>query len=373
MLHPLAGARLRVFLRQALFTGGFDRRTRLQRAVAWGAQAARLLPTAVETVRYRAAIRRQPLEKPPVFLIGHWRSGTTHLHNLMSRDLRFGYLTFAETAMPLNMLGAEVRFARRLISDALPATRGYDNVKLSLDEPQEEEMGLTNLNPIGYFNVYYFPADMVEHSDRALFFEGTTSAERARFRDDYEFLIRKLSLVKEGRQLLFKNPASTTRMPMILDMFPEAKFVHIVRNPWPVFSSNCRKFPRLYNAFAWQPFHDVDVASYTLETYGKFMRRYLEDRTRLQLGKDQLVETTYEHITADPIGELGRIYDQLGLDSPADGLSRIAEYVESVKDYQPNVHTVEADHAARIREDWEFAFDAWGYARDPPGEIEILG
>ncbi|HQZ29476.1 MAG TPA: sulfotransferase, partial [Verrucomicrobiales bacterium] len=306
-----------------------------------------------------------------IFLIGHWRSGTTHLHNLMSRDPQFGYLKFSETAMPLDMLGPKVRIARKIIDRALPETRGYDNVKLALDEPQEEEMALGNLNPIGYYSIYYLPADMAGHRDRSLFFEGVSEKEKNRFRKNYEFLIRKVHYVKEGRQLLFKNPPSTTRMEMILQLFPDAKFIHIVRNPWPVFSSTCGKFPRLFNAFAWQPFQNVDIPEYTLETYARLMRRYLEDRDRLKLPAHQLIETTYEKITADPLGEIARIYDQLELDGKEAGLSEIGKYVGTLQDYSRNVHRIAPEHAEAIRTRWKFAFEEWSYDLTPPDDIAI--
>src|SRR5690606_8134438 len=128
-----------------------------------------------------------------------------------------------------------------------------------------------------YYSIYYLPQDMDGHRDRALFFEGVGAAALRRFKKNYAFLVRKVSYVKGGRQLLFKNPPSTTRMEMILEMFPDAKFIHIVRNPWPVFSSSCGKFPRLFNAFAWQPFQNLDIPGFTLETYERVMRRYLAD------------------------------------------------------------------------------------------------
>ncbi|NLT70488.1 MAG: sulfotransferase [Verrucomicrobiaceae bacterium] len=360
-------------MRHALLTPGLDPRTRYQRFIAWVGQILRFPLAWIEKIKYGDAIRRETLSKPPIFLIGHWRSGTTHLHNLMSRDPQFGFLKFSETAMPMDMLGPKVRIARRIIDRALPKTRGYDNVKLALDEPQEEEMALGNLNPIGYYSIYYLPQDMEGHRDRALFFEGVGAAARRCFQRNYEFLIRKVSYVKGGRQLLFKNPPSTTRMEMILEMFPDAKFIHIVRNPWPVFSSSCGKFPRLFNAFAWQPFQDVDIPGFTLETYERVMRRYLADREKLQLPADQLAETSYEEITEDPLGEIGRIYDQLGLDGKEAGLREIAKYVGTLKGYRRNVHRVSTEHAEAIRERWRFSFEAWGYPLDPPEDIEVAG
>ncbi|MDF1858720.1 MAG: sulfotransferase [Verrucomicrobiales bacterium] len=371
LLHPLAGARFRVFLRYALLTSGFDPRSRLQRLVAWGAQLLRLLPTAVEGARWNGAIRKSQLRKPPVFIVGHWRSGTTHLHNLMSRDPQFGFLTFAETAMPLNMLGPEVHIARGAIQSVLPETRGYDNVKLSLDEPQEEEMALGNLGSIGFYNTYYFPGNIRRHTEQSLFFEGAKEKEIASFRRNYEYLIRKLNLVKGGRQLLFKNPPSTGRIPMILEMFPDAKFIHIVRNPWPVFSSNCRKFSRLYNAFAWQSFQDVDIHEYTFATYERLMRQYLRDRDRLHLPSSQLCETSYEKLTENPVSEIARIYEQLGLEGEERGLGAIQEYQEEIRGYEGNQHSISAGHAAALKERWAFAFREWGYASEPPPEISV--
>lgn len=370
-LHPFAGATPRVFLRHVLLTPNLDPRTRYQRFIAGVAQTVRAPFSLWEWLRHAEAIHRHQLGHPPVFLIGHWRSGTTHLHNLMCRDPRFGYFTFAETAMPLDMLGPLLPFARSRIEKALPADRGFDKVKLALEEPQEEEMALGNLQRYGYYGVYHFPADMARHRDQSMFFEGITPRELRRFRKKYDHLIRKLSYVKGGRQLLLKNPPSTTRLDLLLDLFPDAKFIHIVRNPWPVFDSTCAKFPRLYNAFAWQPFQDVDIPGFVLETYEKVMRKFLADRQRLALPESQLAETSYEAITADPVGEIRRLYEQLGLGSSEEGLAAIQTYADSLRGYSGNVHRIAPAHAEAIRERWRFAFDAWGYDLEPPAEIEI--
>lgn len=370
-LHPFAGARLRVFLRHALFTAGLSPRTRYQRFIAWVGQVLRFPLQLIEKVKYGPRIRRAEFSAPPIFLIGHWRSGTTHLHNLMSRDPQFGFLKFTETAMPLDMLGPKVRIARKIIDRALPEDRGMDKVRLTLDEPQEEEMGLGNLNPIGYYNIYCFPQQMNYHRDRSLFFEECSEEEKSRFRKNYELLIRKLNYAKEGKRLLLKNPPSTTRMEMILEMFPDAKFVHIVRNPWEVYCSTRSHFARIFNAFAWQDFRDVDVPEYTLSTYEKLMRRYLEDRDRLRLSESQFIETSYEAITEDPLGEIGRIYDALGIEGKGEGLSEIGEYLKGLGDYKRNVHYISREEKAAIEERWAFSFESWGYSKELPDSVAV--
>ena len=371
-LHPLAGARTPLFAKRTLLTSGLSKRSRVQRAVSLAAQLGRNPFAWYESLRWKSKFADVDPEKPVLFLIGHWRSGTTHLHNLMSRDPQFGFMTFGETALPMNMLGKKVEFARSIIDKTLPKTRGYDNVKLDLSEPQEEEMALGNLNPICYYNVYYFPQMMEIEQKRSLLMEEATPEEIEQFEDSYRFIVRKMNYAKEGKQLLFKNPASTSRVAMLKRLFPNAKFINIVRNPWPVFSSSMGKFPRMLNAFAWQDFDQIDYADFTIRNYKDLMQRYSHDRDALDLPASDLVETSYEKITADPIAEIGRIYDQLEIPNKEAGLVPIQEYAESMKSYTRNVHTISPEHAARIREEWRFAFDEWGYPLDPPVDIAIL-
>ena len=46
----------------------------------------------VERLLHSRAIARERLRSPPVFIVGHWRSGTTHLHALMAADDQFGFV-----------------------------------------------------------------------------------------------------------------------------------------------------------------------------------------------------------------------------------------------------------------------------------------
>ncbi|MCB1077803.1 MAG: sulfotransferase [Verrucomicrobiae bacterium] len=369
ILHPLAGSNARTFFYHLRKHGGFTARSRKQRLVSWLAFLGRQPWSWYESVRYGRAIREHEVKKPPIFLIGHWRSGTTHLHNLLSRDPQFGYMDFGQTAMPWDMIGDKVEFGRSVIRKILPATRGYDNVRLSLEEPQEEEIALGSMNRIGYFHSYYFPQDAWAEGRRALFFDGATEQERENFERAYEFLIRKVSFAKGGKRLLFKNPPSTVRIPLLKRLYPHAKFVHIVRNPYPVYRSSIGKFPRLFNAFAWQDFSDVDTHRITIDTYADLMKQYLVDRQTLS--DQDLYETSYEKITADPLGEIGRIYDRFEIEDKDAGLASIGQYVESIRDYEPNVHRMSRAHVEEIQDRWAFSFEHWGYPIEPPEGIRI--
>ena len=45
----------------------------------------------LQNSRYEKLLANQPLEHDPVFILGHWRSGTTFVHNVFSCDKHFGY------------------------------------------------------------------------------------------------------------------------------------------------------------------------------------------------------------------------------------------------------------------------------------------
>ena len=49
---------------------------------------------------YGRAIARTELDQAPIFILGHWRSGTTYLHELLVLDERFAFPTTYECFAP---------------------------------------------------------------------------------------------------------------------------------------------------------------------------------------------------------------------------------------------------------------------------------
>ena len=47
----------------------------------------------VQYLTHGKNIRNATLDQPPVFIIGHWRSGTTLMHELMAMDSRMAFPT----------------------------------------------------------------------------------------------------------------------------------------------------------------------------------------------------------------------------------------------------------------------------------------
>ena len=92
---------------------------------------------------YGSAIKNTEITKPPIFILGHFRSGTTYLHSLMgANDVRFGYPTTYQSVHPYSFLSGETSHAK-MLEPFLSSTRPMDNMALSLQTPQEEEYALS--------------------------------------------------------------------------------------------------------------------------------------------------------------------------------------------------------------------------------------
>ncbi len=368
LLHPLAGANCTTFFSKFFGNRPYENRSRLPRLVAAAAVLARFPFYKFEQLKYDATVRAQELPVGPIFVVGHWRSGTTHLHNILSQDPRFGWISFIQTVMPWDIiLEKHSPVARKLIERVLPEKRGTDNVALSVDSPQEEEWAIGNLNPLSFFNCYYFPRNYRHHFRRGVLLEDTTESEREGLAAAYDRLVKTLNYFYEGKVLLFKNPSATARMPMLKRLFPNARFVHIVRNPYDVFISSLARYPRLMSAFSWQKFDDIDFESIAFESYEALMRRYLEDRDKIPAG--DLIETSYEKLVEDPLREVHHIYDAFDIARDETSQERIEAYLHTHRDYQKNVHRLTRGQIDHIEEHWQFAFDAWHYVKP---EIEIV-
>ena len=88
---------------------------------------------------YGEAIEKVEITRPPLFILGHWRSGTTLLHNLLAQDTeQFAYANTYQVINPHTFLCTEETNTRRF-ARLVPPRRPMDNMALSFQAPQEDE------------------------------------------------------------------------------------------------------------------------------------------------------------------------------------------------------------------------------------------
>ena len=120
---------------------------------------------------YDKKIKEITIEKPPIFIIGHWRTGTTYLHNLLSQDNQFGYPTTFQTVAPGLFIGSE-KLIKPIVVSSLPAKRPQDDVDLGADFPSEEEYAIGNLSPYSFYHGWCFPKNM-EFYNKFVYYTGS--------------------------------------------------------------------------------------------------------------------------------------------------------------------------------------------------------
>lgn len=98
---------------------------------------------------------------------------------------------------------------------------------MDVDLPQEEEYTICGLSPYSYYHSWCFPQNM-EFYNRFVCFNNVPKSLIEEWKRIY-ISIKKRDVSMDGKRLLLKNPANTGRVKLILDMFPDAKFVHISR------------------------------------------------------------------------------------------------------------------------------------------------
>jgi len=310
-----------------------------------------------EYLRFSRKIKRQQVVAP-VFIVGHPRSGTTYLHYLMSKDPKFGFCTVFQGILPhIFMSGG--KFFRNLIKRAMPSTRPQDNVKITIDAPKEEEFAMANMSTTSYMFTFYFPNYALKHFKRSVVF---TSGERSKlhWKRNFEYFIRKLALNNPNKRILLKSPPNTGRIKEILEIFPDAKFIHIHRDPLDVYQSTVRLYEKVGGVTSFQKADPEELKRYIIEAYQLMYMKYLEDIKNLT--KDQLVEVSYASLEKNPMETLKGIYTALRLSDFNEAQAFIQQEIDDTEDYEKNSYlTISEEEKSIINEKWGEIAQKWGY------------
>src|SRR6516164_5407450 len=73
----------------------------------------------IQEALYGSRVRHTPVRESPLFILGHWRTGTTLLHELLILDERHSFPTTYECLVPNHFLLTEA-FFRRCVRFLLP-------------------------------------------------------------------------------------------------------------------------------------------------------------------------------------------------------------------------------------------------------------
>ena len=307
--------------------------------------------------------RKPKIEKSPIFIIGHWRSGTTYLHNLLSQDPQYAFLSLLGAIAPEMMLSHN--FLKKIFFSE-PQKRPMDNLMIAPDFPQEDEFALANISEASYYHAWMFPKNAAYYFNKYAVMEDISAAELAEWERTYLQLTQKLSMLSGGRRLISKNPVNSGRISKILHVFPDAKFIYLVRDPYEVFPSSYHLYHKMYELSQLQTVSDNDIKENVFAFYKKLVKKYLSEKNLISEGN--LVEIRFEDLESNPLRQLEHIYTVLSVPEFEKALPFFKTYIQSQAGYQKNRFANDPDICQEINTHWGFAIDHWGYKQHRKSE-----
>ena len=298
------------------------------------------------------------LNQDPLFIIGHWRSGTTYLHELFVLDEQFTSPTTFECFMPHHTL-LSGWFVTRFMKFLLPSQRPMDNVSAGWDRPQEDEFALCNLGLGSPYLTMAFPNEPPQDQEY-LELEQVPPQRRQAWKEGFHWFLQMVTYRSRGKRVVLKSPTHTARVKILLEMFPNAKFVHIVRDPHVIFPSTVRLWKSLYQIQGCQHPTFQRLDEHVFDSFERMYRQYDEQKKLIPAG--HLYEVRYEDLVRDPLHQMRAIYEQLDLGEFENVRPAFEKSLAGGKDYKTNRYELAPEISAQIERRWKDYWQRYGYA-----------
>jgi len=310
----------------------------------------------VDRAIYGHAVARTEIAEPPIFIIGHWRSGTTLLHELLVLDERHTSPNNYQCFSPNHFLLTEKLFTR-WFRFLMPERRPMDNMAVGWTTPQEDEFALCNLGqPSPYLTIAFpnRPQAYPEYMD----LEGLPPQAVEAWKEALLTFFKQLTY-KTPKRLVLKSPLHACRIKVLMELFPGAKFINIVRNPYVLYSSTMHMWKKMYAHHGLQTPRYAGLEAFVLRTFVHIHERL--EATRGLIAPRNLHELRYEDLVANPVSQMRCLYERLDLGGFDRFLPALESYLASVADYRPNRYQLSPEERARVARSWRPYFEQYGY------------
>ncbi len=321
----------------------------------------------VQELWFSGRIRATSIRHAPIFIIGHWRTGTTLLHELLILDPRHNYPNTYQCLEPNHFLLTE-RLFKRWFWFLMPSRRPMDNMAAGWDRPQEDEFALCMLGQPSPYLKIAFPNHPVPDPE-SLDVDGLAPRRRAAWKRAFVRYLRTLTY-KDPRRLVLKSPTHTCRIKVLLELFPDARFIHIVRDPYVVFPSTVNLWKALYETHGFQKPAFEGLNEYVFSTFTHLYDRL--EKGRGLVDPTRFHEVRYEELVRDPVGQMRALYEQLQLGGFEELLPRLQQYLANTAGYRTNRYERSPELRAEIAKRWGDVIRRYGYG-EPVDEKSPAG
>jgi hypothetical protein len=325
----------------------------------WVVAAIQTILSSYENRLFAEQIATTQIKSPPIFILGHWRNGTTFLHNLLCQDPNHAFPQTYQAFFPGSFLLPLVKklvplMAKKIILE----TRTMDNVKFGPYEPWEDEFIMATLTGISPYIRVLFPRTQGREA-KYEYPDFKSEIEVSEWKKGFRKLLKRLTVL-ESKRLVLKSPPHTTRVKILLELFPEAKFIHIVRHPYDVFPSNLRVWRDAFARSFLQTVNENEIIEMILSTYEQVYQLYHAQKSLIP--ERNLVEIKFEGLEKDPLEHLRLIYQHLDLPDFSVLAERARQYLQGLGEYRKNVFHMTPDLKMTLRDRWAQTFQLYNYS-----------
>jgi len=289
-------------------------------------------------------IAQQKIHPNPVFILGHPRSGTTFLHKIMASDPQFVYLDGMDAIFPYKSQKTKDKmrsFVGWVLRKLKVKNEAFNDYQLELDDPIEEDAYWLYVNC--QYSVFWglvFPRNANRKLSKYIVFENEET--EASWKSAYLYLCKKISAKRPEFPLLLKSPPNTGRVRTLLELFPNAKFIHIYRNPYIVYSSMEKLIvENIQKNYSLHKISNSQIQDVILKHYSLLMDQLEKDKQLLN--ESNFIEMSYEEIMTEPLDKLEKIYNQLNLGSFSEAQPHFKTLLNKESNYRPSSHNI-SDH-----------------------------
>jgi hypothetical protein len=285
-----------------------------------------------------------PLVSDPVFILGHWRTGTTLLHTLFHHDERFWTPTTYECLAPGHFILSADKFPKLM---QFPSRRPMDNMSMGWFQPQEDEFALCIRGASSVYRNIAFPNHQVSNLE-SLTLGDLPAAKLDHWKATFRQFVTYLNYARQ-RTLIMKSPTHTGRIRVLLDMFPDAKFVHITRSPYDFIPSTIYLWDAMDATNGLQRnVSKVDREDYVFDCFQRMYQGF--EQGKHEIPPHNFCEVAFDDLTERPIDVMRGVYQQLRLADFSDTEDAMTKFVESSRSYMRNRHELTSRMRSRITE-----------------------
>ncbi len=282
--------------------------------------------------------------KDPIFIVGAPRSGTSYTQSLICLDQeQFAYLNLYQTIFPAivyQRLFDSVGWLDRHCGNVFSRSIGWierkffggwdDQHYMGMNQPEEDEaLFLFCLMSESIFMLFPYINELWQ----VAFPDQLPEKERQKLMQYYKSSIqRHLYATGKNKIFLSKSTSFAGRIDSMMETFPDARIIHLVRHPYQTIPSHVSLFHQ-----SWQ-LHSPEIAkdSPESEKYALLAVRWYQNMLdkQHQFTSDRYVRILYSELAKDPAAAIEKIYSHFGITMSEEFSARLTSVTTRSRNYK---------------------------------------